>query len=237
MLWRWYTPLGVFPFPLEPDAGPGVFNLASPLCTRQAAFFATLESAEPRWTSENSGALIASAPDVQAGVFRGIDGANELTNLIAALGLPDYLKPGHEHCFHRRSRDLSPVMWTVGLLLRTHGGRGWDYSRIWATILDRNGASWTNGHSEWGLRYALWGPRHDDWPYDDSDHRDGRFTVVYQPPGKNEPWSSVALRNDGWAYTNGEPTDVGARWRAGESIVDLATELTERARFAELRTT
>ena len=67
-----------------------------------------------------------------------------------------------------------------------------------------------------------------EWTDQVSEEQSGRYIVVYN--WGFEGWHPVALRNDGVAFTQGNRViEVGRRWRAGERLTDLATEIAEVA--------
>jgi len=242
LLWRWHTPLGVVPSPIKPSEGFEPLVVISPQCLRSPASFAVLDDETMGWTC---GLQLDDLPVVlvEPGSPRALSDVEARKAFFAALKLEQHLKPGHEKCFHRRAKDISPVMWTIALLIRTHNGRAWSTDRTWDTIIDARikhepwsaglDGGWTNGHSLSAYYEAMNTPP-ERRTYNIADvgpTADGRAIVVYEWGDPTGTWPAVVLQNDGLAFIRGERIDIGARWRAGDDITSLAAELAGRARL------
>lgn len=228
--WRWHTSLGITAYPSGPGEPGERLDLASPHCLVRPTYFATLEPADASWVPRDGESTLQHRPGVEVGSFRGFELPMELQSLTKSLGLEEYQVPGHERCFHRRSKDLMPLMWTIALLLRTNGGESWRGPRTWDVIAQGKlgGGQWTNGHSTSALQVAMNSGPDYEWTDQVSEEQSGRYIVVYN--WGFEGWHPVALRNDGVAFTQGNRViEVGRRWRAGERLTDLATEIAEVA--------
>ena len=132
---------------------------------------------------------------------------------IRVLGLGNGGVTGHEGCFHRRGKALTPLIYRVALLLRTDGGfdltTGGDGMR---TV-----AGWEVGTEE--LR-----------PIVDVVTQAGG-TIPPGPPRylavDNEVYGWVALRTDGWAATPKGPIDIAGLWRGGAGEEEIAAAISE----------
>lgn len=138
-----------------------------------------------------------------------------LAAAIRALGLAQGGVPGHEQCFHRRGKALTPLMYRVALLLRTN-----------------------SGHDQLGLEDQMLTVA--DW--DSVQHHDALRAVIdiisraggTIPPGPpryigvyNEIYEWIALRTDGWVATPEGPVDAAGLWRAGANEDEIAGAITE----------
>ena len=243
LVWRWHTPLGVVPFPSQPGEGFEPLVVASPQCLRSAASFALVDDQTMGWST---GVQIGDlpVPATEPGSPRSLSRLEARRAFFSALRLEDHLTAGHEKCFHRRSKDITPVMWTIGLLIRTHNGMTWRTPRTWDTIINLNvkdawsgglDGGWTNGHSLTAFWEATRLPgRNRAYGIGElGELADGRSIVIYEWGDPSGRWPAVVLQNDGIAFIRGQQIDIGARWRAGDDLFAMADELAEGARLLE----
>lgn len=131
---------------------------------------------------------------------------------IRALGLADAGVTGHDGCFHRRGKALTPLMYRVALLLRTDGGIGVDGDDAMLTVTSEP------DHSQ--HRSAIV----------DIITRAGR-TVPSGPPRYVGVWTQtgwVALCTDGWVASPAGPIDGAGLWRRGANEEEIAGAIHEQ---------
>lgn len=133
LLQRHFTDIG-----LEPGfgmMGTELYNVAlhSPTCHRAPRYFGRLcgTDVHPEDDSDLLAGMLgdnkltwagAGSPELLAeGTWD--TWSDYLQDAIATLSLGTAGITGHEGCFHRRGKALTPLMYRVGLLLRTDGGR------------------------------------------------------------------------------------------------------------------
>ena len=144
-----------------------------------------------------------------------------LKSVIAALGLTASGTPGHEACWHRRGKAVYPLVYRVGLLLRTS---------------DQPAPSDT---SEVRMASYPFSSEISDWNAS-SEERDQVVDLLRghgepldgQPRGimvrrQGTPW--VALRSDGKALTQASSLDFREMWKAGGSESEIAKAIEELA--------
>lgn len=113
---------------------------------------------------------------------------------------------GHEGCFHRRGRDLTPLMFRVALLLRVgedaHGVDGRDFLQHVPTSGDVG-----------DLQEAV-----------DIMRIHGEDNPIGAPRSMAVRYRGVwsVLRNDGWVAGGGDVLDARFYWRAGASAERIA---------------
>lgn len=129
---------------------------------------------------------------------------------IQSLGLAGAGIPKHQHCFHRRGKALTPLMFRVALLLRTNGGYD-DYIPFNAMLTV---AGWTNEDNREQVHQII-----------DVIKRAGGSV----PPGpprylavQSEVYGWVALGTDGWVATPAGPIDAAGLWRRGANEEEIA---------------
>ena len=203
VIWRWYTELGVVPMPHEPTHGNGGqerLTLMSPLCQLDRRAFASLDRHHDGWHAVAGRIGDLETWDVEPGGLTGPEAWRHTRQLaFAALRLEAARRPGHNQCFHRRGRDLTPVMWTLGLLIRTYGGRSWDAPLTWDGLYQPT----VNGHT-----FSAVGPAtntEDPYGGETPAGADGRAIAVYQPG----EWRGVVLTNDGHAWMYATRIEIG----------------------------
>lgn len=227
-IWRWHAELGVTVLPVGPDFGLGdqePLVLASPLCTRSPTAFMQTSAHDAGWSRPALHWDGVERRDTSAGTLDSIDPWHTLRmQAFQAAGFASVRGPGHESCFHRRAKDITPVSWTVALLLRTYGGRSWAGPITWDALF----APTTNYHTYTAVGPALGLPeeKHYD-PEVLTVPADGRAIVVYTTQRNR----GVVLTNDGHAWIEGADVDFGNEWRAGEDLDEIARKLAARAQL------
>ena len=112
-------------------------------------------------------------------------------------------------------------MWTLGLLIRTYGGRSWDAPLTWDGLYQPT----VNGHT-----FSAVGPAtntEDPYGGETPAGADGRAIAVYQPG----EWRGVVLTNDGHAWMYATRIEIGHPRRAGEDIIEIARQVGQRAQL------
>jgi len=227
-IWRWHTELGVTALPVGSDFGTGdqePLVLASPLCTKSSRAFLQTNAHDVGWSRPAQTWDGVERRDTTVGTLDGIDPWRSLRmQAFQAAGFAAVRGPGHEGCFHRRAKDITPVTWTIALLLRTYGGRMWGGPVTWDALF----APTTNDHTYSAVGPALGMPEdlHHD-PAALTVPADGRAIVVYT----TQQSRGVVLTNDGHAWINGADVDFGSEWRSGEDLSEIARKLAERAQL------
>ncbi len=142
-----------------------------------------------------------------------------LTQAIGTLRLADAGVKGHEQCFHRRGRDLTPLMFRIALLLRT----GEDVEVSKRDFL---------GHVPTGLDGHVFGSGVDasnEATVILGTHGEGRFPGAPRAMHVTRNGISTVIRNDGWIGRAGGVVDAAALWRQGRGLRDIATYVRELA--------
>jgi hypothetical protein len=212
LLQRFYVDIG-----LEPLFGlMGVelyqVGLASPTCRRHARYFGRLCGAGVHPEHEDFldvGVPLAPANLADRDLHEDSwpDWPTYRRDAIRTLGLVNAGVPGHEGCFHRRGKALTPLMYRIALLLRTDGGHGISPYREIITV---------TGHGEQVLDTSQIRPIIEVCG----------GTIPPGPPRyfavSHELYDWVALRADGWVATTHGPVDAAALWRSGADPVEIA---------------
>lgn len=130
-----------------------------------------------------------------------------LEHSIHVLGLDGAGVAGHEGCFHRRGRDLTPLMFRIALLLRTgdegHGISGDDFVRHVPTTNDAG-----------DLQEAVDILR----IHGQENHPGAPRSMAVRHQGI---W--YVIRNDGVIFGGGDTVDAAAHWRSGATADRIAT--------------
>lgn len=220
LLQRYYNDFG-----LEPSfrtLGRELYNvaLASPTCQRA-----------PRWFGRvcaTAGVHPARGP--MSSGFLDLDAANALhadrwpdwrtyrTAAIATLGLADAGVVGHDGCFHRRGKALTPLVYRIALLLRTEGAEALDMMQDRMVMFSTNDTG-SDPNERRALTAAITACGEDPAPGGPP-----RFIGVDTRGG-----SWIALRTDGWIATRNGPFDAAARWRGGDNIETIAAAIHDLA--------
>lgn len=221
LLQRYYLDFG-----LEPAFGlmgteMYMVGLVSPTCQRSPRFFGRLCGNGVH--AEDDSSMVSpldGLPLTWAGLGGGDihDGTWESWSdyrhaAIRVLGLADAGVSGHEGCFHRRGKALTPLIYRIALLLRTDGG-----------------FDLTVGGD--GMRTVA------GWDTNSADLRPITDVITQAggaiPPGPprylavdNEVYGWVALRTDGWAATPKGPIDIAGLWRRGAGEEEIAAAINE----------
>lgn len=217
LLRRYYVDFG-----LEPGfamMGTELYNVAlmSPTCRRAPRYFGRLCGTDVHPEDDTDlisplGALTlvwagSQRPLLEEGLWS--SWAAYLRAAIETLGLAMSGVGGHEGCFHRRGKALTPLTFRIALLLRTAGGhtlevgddamltvgpwldqqRGNDLRDI-IGVIERCGGTLPAGPA--------------------------RYIAVRTFTG----W--IALRTDGWVATGFGALDVGGLWRRGANEEEIA---------------
>jgi len=218
LLRRYYTDFG-----LEPGfglLGVELYQVAlfSPTCQRAPRYFGRLCGTGLHPEREGD-AFTDSLGLTWAGLAT--DSSHEGTwptwsdyrhHAIRALGLDDAGVTGHEGCFHRRGKALTPLTYRVALLLRTDGGHHLDGLDAMVTVTSEPGDS--------QHRSAVV----------DVITRAGR-TVPHGPPrflGVSTQAGWIALCTDGWVATPAGPVDAAGLWRRGADEEEIAGAIHEQ---------
>ncbi len=221
LLQRHYVDIG-----LEPGfglLGSELYNVAlwSPTCRRAPRYFGRLCGVDVH--PEDDSDLVTSwgvtglrwANTGNADILYGGSWAtwsDYLHDAIACLGLADAGVTGHENCFHRRGKAMTPLVFRVALLLRTDGGRALiDGDDRMLTLTTPNDGAARQDSPAAELIGACGGVVPSGPP---------RFLAVGLP---DDRWA--ALRTDGWAATPAGPVDIGDLWRAGATPEQIARAL------------
>lgn len=224
LLARFYVDYGIEPgFGL---LGTELYNVAliSPTCRRAPRYFGRLCGTDVHADDDSS---LVSPLDGLPLPWADLPGARTLTEgvwpawsdylaaSIRALGLTSGGVPGHERCFHRRGRSLTPLMFRVALLLRTDGGNdliGMDDRML--TV-----AGWDHVQHHDSLRKIV------------DVIRGAGGTVPPGPPRYigvySEIYEWVALRTDGWVATPVGPVDAAGLWRSGADADAIAGAISD----------
>lgn len=218
LLRRYYIDFG-----LEPGfglMGTELYNVAliSPTCRRAPRYFGRLCGIDVH--PEDDGELVSSLdglPLVWAGGGGQTLGEGSWTTwsqyrhaAIRALALASAGVTGHEVCFHRRGKALTPLMYRVALLLRTDGG----YDLAPGDDAMLTVGNWLNGQHSDEMRRII------------DVIRGCGGTVPPGPPRyvgvQSEIYGWFALRTDGWIATPVGPIDAAGLWRGGASEEEIA---------------
>lgn len=222
LLRRYYVDVG-----LEPGfglMGNELYNVAliSPTCRRAPRYFGRLCGSDVH--PEDDGALVSldGLPLTWAGsTERTLTEGTWATwseyrhAAIRTLGLANIGVAGHERCFHRRGKALTPLMYRVALLLRTDGGYDLaPYDNAMLTV-----ANWTNDQHGQPIREIV------------EVIRQCGGTIPPGPPRyiavQSEIYGWIALSTDGWVATPAGPIDAGGLWRGGASEEEIAAAIHE----------
>lgn len=135
-----------------------------------------------------------------------------LVDALAHLGLPDAGVVGHERCFHRRGRDLTPLMFRAALLLRVGDSRAISSRNALWTLPSRSDSLANGSEGMGGVEVRRLLQRHGE----------------AAPPGAPR-WTAVKhddrwtlLRNDGHILGATGTVDGARMWRSGASVADIA---------------
>lgn len=134
-----------------------------------------------------------------------------LHSAIRALGLDGAGVVGHEGCFHRRGKALTPLIYRVALLIRTDGGHRVEDKDAMLTVTLNDDTS-----------------RHREAVVDVITRAGG--TVPPGPPrfiGVRTPAGWTALSTDGWVATPAGPVDAAGLWRRGANEEEIAGAIHE----------
>lgn len=133
---------------------------------------------------------------------------------IEAMGLATAGVVGHEGCFHRRGKSMTPLMYRLAVLLRTEGVGHLDFTDVGMITRTPKAAK--------------------AYP-EDVRHIDEIIRSCGQSPDVPGPprytgvrlWTYqwVALRNDGWVATANGPLDAAELWRRGNDIETIAAAI------------
>lgn len=222
LLQRYYLDIGLEP--VFGHLGVELYNigLASPTCHRAPRYFGRLSGPGVHSEDDASSLELTIQPTMAwANIGTGHESDHEAvwsswsdyrTAAIRTLGLTGAGVKGHEGCFHRRGKALTPLMYRVALLLRTDAG--YDLSPEGERML-------TVTPDGTGLR----------------DHRvfvdlisSAGDTLPSGPPRylgvstQNGDW--IALRTDGVILTTAGPVDAGGLWRSGADPEAIAAAVT-----------
>lgn len=225
ILQRFYVDLGIQP--VFGWMGTELYQvaIASPCCARAPRYFGRLcdqggvhptGSGDVGTVNEELGGL-RLAPyrehddDTDSGWHPDADDAglpwhDYLESSIETLGLAEAGVKGHEACFHRRGRDLTPLMFRIALLLRVgEGSRPIDGHDFLCHVP-------TNGEAG-ELQEAV-----DILRVHDESHAAGApRTMAVRHRGV---W--FVLRNDGWIGGGNMSINAGDFWRTGASAERIA---------------
>lgn len=218
LLRRYYVDFG-----LEPGFGPmGVelyqIALFSPTCQRAPRYFGRL--CGPGLHPEQEGDTHIGPLGLRWAAL-GSESTHDGTwtawsdyrhQAIRALGLAEAGVTGHEGCFHRRGKALTPLMYRIALLLRTDGGLRVEGNDAMLTLTAEPG---------------------------DSQHRSAVVDVITRagrsvpsgPPRYIGVWTSagwIALCTDGWVATPAGPVDAAGLWRRGADEEEIAGAIHEQ---------
>lgn len=136
-----------------------------------------------------------------------------LKDAIASFGFNEAGVAGHERCFHRRGKSLTPVMFRAGILLRTEG-------QPWKRVSLDDGRS---VYSYPPRGHAALDEEHLSFLIPFGEHPPASYYVV--------SWGEkpvAALRTDGVVTTRMGEIDAGALWRGGASEQEIAAAISER---------
>lgn len=221
LLRRYYTDIG-----LEPGfglMGTELYQVAliSPTCRRAPRYFGRLcgTGIHPGNDTETfqplDGLPLPSAGLADRDVHEGTwtTWSEYRQEAIRVLGLSAAGVVGHEGCFHRRGKALTPLMFRVALLLRTNGGYELSFADDWMLTV----AGWADAqHSDELEKIA------------DLIRRAGG-TIAPGPPRfigvRSEVYGWVALGTDGWVATPAGPIDAAGLWRGGANEEEIANAI------------
>jgi hypothetical protein len=219
LLRRYYTDFG-----LEPAFG--LFGtelkdvaLMSPTCRRAPRYFGRLTGMGIK--SEDDTILITSPTGLNLTWAKNPGGSDSegpweswseyRQHAIRTLGLATAGVTGHQGCFHRRGKTLTPLMYRVALLLRTNGG----YDLMFLDDAMLTVGSWMS------LQH------NDAFASISRVIADCGGSIPPGPPRyigvEHEIYKWIALRTDGWIATPAGPVDAAGLWRAGANEEEIAS--------------
>lgn len=224
LLRRFYIDFGLEPaFGL---LGTELYNVAlfSPTCRRAPRYFGRLCGTDVHADDDSDLISLTGGPTLSWAdlpMARTLGGgewptwSSYLHDAIRALGLTHAGVSGHEQCFHRRGKALTPHMYRVALFLRTNGG----HDRV---TLDDQMLTVAGLH-----------------PLQHGDSLNKIVDVIRRAGGAippeparyigvhTETYEWIAIRTDGWVATPLGPVDAAGLWRSGANEEEIAGAITE----------